>query len=104
MGGGSGVGWQGTHNSQEELTHFKEDRRKMTRGEIISQTGCSINNLVGKGELHSRRFKGRTQSVALWAQGPIWKIKILHASHNMEDILHVSLVTGLHKERADPIC
>lgn len=75
---GRGEGWQGTHNSQEELTHFKEDRRKMTRGEIISQTGCSINNLVGKGELNSRRFKGRTECCPL---GP-----------------------GVHMEHKDPPC
>lgn len=32
----------GNNNSQEEFTHFKEDIGKMTRGEIVSRTSCSI--------------------------------------------------------------
>lgn len=59
MGGGQ---WQGTSNSQEEFTHFKEDIGKMTRGEIISQTACSIRKQF--------RRKRRTMHSKLWGKNP----------------------------------
>lgn len=57
--------WEGERGDREPTTVRRNYRRKMTRGELISQTGCSINNLVGKGKLRSRRFRGRTECCPL---------------------------------------
>lgn len=74
-----GAGWQGTHNSQEEL-QTEDDKRRTHLPDWLFH-----KQFGGKGELR-RRFRGRTEKV-FWAQGSIWKIKILHAFHDMEETL-----------------